>query len=89
MEWFAARVQLLVRELGTTQYREITVPQALKTKSNIESQIQEAFFNQKVAAVSVGSRALTTDQDYSSLVNGQKLEVTFANKVPTTVCLID
>lgn len=78
MDWFTARVQLLVRELGTTQFREITSP---KTKTHIELQIQETFFNQKVSVVSVEGRPLKTEQDFASLTNGQRLEVAFAGKV--------
>lgn len=86
MDWFAGRVQLLVKELGTTQWREITIPQGLKSKAHVELQIQDAFFNQKVSTVFLlDGRPLKTDQDYANLVSGQKLEVTFANKVALRV----
>lgn len=89
MDWFSVRVQLLVQELGTAQFREITVPQSLKTKAHIDSQIQEAFFNQKVSVVYLEGRPLKTDQDYANLTMGQKIEVSFVNKVHLRVASTD
>eukprot|EP01126_Amoeba_proteus_P024748 TRINITY_DN24858_c0_g1_i2.p1 TRINITY_DN24858_c0_g1~~TRINITY_DN24858_c0_g1_i2.p1 ORF type:complete len:220 (-),score=30.90 TRINITY_DN24858_c0_g1_i2:55-714(-) len=79
----ASRIHLFVRELGTTQFREVTLPQHLKTKTNLELQVQATLGNPNPMSISLlddVGLVIKNDQDVSSLTSGNKLEVAFVNR---------
>ena len=87
MDWNALTT-FKVHETGSPQYRDVSLANNLKTKRNLDAQIQAVFAEKNPVAAIIREDRSRVDSDLSVvfLAQGAVLEVSFANKVrPSTI----